>query len=96
MVTKTIFKTKDYTKVKFTYDDKTAESVKILGLNNDWNSPVEMSKKKDGTFSTEVSLPKNSQQEFKYLVNDAVWVNEPEADAQSSNGLGDSNSVINL
>ena len=96
MVTKTIFKTKDYTKVKFTYEDKAAESVKILGLNNDWNSPVELSKKKDGTFSIEVSLPKNTQQEFKYLVNDAVWVNEPEADAQSANGFGDANSVINL
>ncbi len=96
MITKTIYKTKDYSKVKFTYADKTAASVKILGLNNDWDTAVEMNKKKDGTFSTEIALPKNSSQTFKYLVDDTLWVTDPEADAQTADGFGASNSVINV
>ncbi len=55
-----------------------------------------MSKKKDGTFSCDVSLPKNLKHEFKYLVNQADWLNEPEADEQHPNGLGGNNSVIIL
>jgi hypothetical protein len=55
-----------------------------------------MSKKKDGTFSADVSLPKNSQHEFKYRVNESEWINEPEADSQQHNEFGGVNSVIVL
>ena len=96
MVQKTYFKTKDYCKVKFTYTLENAESVQILGLNSDWENAVLMNKKKDGTFSCDVSLPKDSRHEFKYLVNDTEWITDPEADAQHPNGLGSSNSVVIL
>ena len=55
-----------------------------------------MSKKKDGTFSAEVNLPKESKHEFKYRVNENEWLNEPEADAVEPNAFGGSNSVIVL
>ncbi len=96
MVQKTYFKTKDYCKVKFTFNLEDAETVEILGLNSDWENSIVMSKKKDGTFSSEVSLPKNSEHEFKYRVNDNIWVSEPEADKEISNSYGGSNSVIVL
>ena len=48
MVQKTYFKTKDYCKVKFTFNVENAETVEILGLNSDWENSVVMSKKKDG------------------------------------------------
>jgi hypothetical protein len=96
MVQKTYFKTKDYCKVKFSFKPENAETVEILGLNSDWEHSVVMSRKKDGTFTSEVSLPKNSQHEFLYRVNESEWVNEPEADSQSSNGFGGVNSVIVL
>jgi Glycogen recognition site of AMP-activated protein kinase len=96
MVQKTYFKTKDYCKVKFTFSLENAETVEILGLNSDWENSIIMSKKKDGTFTSELSLPKNSQHEFKYRVNGKEWVNEPEADSQNPNGLGGINSVIVL
>lgn len=94
MVQKTYFKTKDYCKVKFTFNIDTAETVEILGLNSDWENSIVMSKKKDGTFSCDVSLPKNSQHEFKYRVNENEWVNEPHADSQNINEFGGHNSVI--
>ncbi|MGI8581272.1 MAG: isoamylase early set domain-containing protein [Chitinophagaceae bacterium] len=96
MVQKTYFKTKDYCKVKFVINIENAETVEILGLNSDWENSIVMSKKKDGTFSCDVSLPKNLKHEFKYLVNQADWLNEPEADEQHPNGLGGNNSVILL
>ena len=94
MVQKTYFKTKDYCKVKFTFKVEDAETVEILGLNSDWENAIIMSKKKDGTFTCDVSLPKNSQHEFKYRVNETQWLNEPQADSQNINEFGGHNSVI--
>ena len=96
MIQKTCFKTKDYCKVKFSFSVENAETVEILGLNSDWENAVLMSKKKDGSFSCDVSLPKNSQHEFKYRVNASEWINDPEADSLSPNVYGGSNSVIVL
>ena len=96
MIQKTYFKTKDYCKVKFILNIDHAETVEILGLNSDWLNSIVLSKKKDGTFSKEVSLPKNLKQEFKYLVNKAEWINEPDADIQEPNEFGGTNSVLIL
>ena len=94
MVQKTYFKTKDYCKVKFTFNVENAETVEILGLNSDWENSIVMSKKKDGTFTCDVSLPKNTQHEFKYRINETEWVNDPNADRQNINEFGGHNSVI--
>ncbi len=94
MVQKVYLKKKDYCKVKFTFNFKNAETVEILGLNSDWGNSIVMSKKKDGSFTCDVSLPKNTQHEFKYLVNETLWVNEPEADSENPNVFGGSNSVV--
>lgn len=96
MVQKTYYKTKDYCKVKFSFTTENAETVEILGLNSDWENSIVMSRKKDGTFTTDVNLPKDSRHEFKYLVNETLWLNEPEADSETPNIYGGANSVIEL
>ncbi len=96
MIQKTYFKTKDYCKVKFSLKPENAETVAIAGLNSDWETLITMSKKKDGTFTAEVSLPKETVHEFKYLINESEWLTEPEADKQKKNEFGTSNSVIVL
>ena len=96
MVQKTYYKTKDYCKVKFSFTVENAETVEILGLNSDWENSVIMSRKKDGSFTADVNLPKDSKHEFKYLVNEKEWINEPEADEQAQNIFGGTNSVITL
>jgi hypothetical protein len=96
MIQKTYFKTKDYCKVKFILNIEHAETVEVLGLNSDWQNSIVLGKKKDGTFSGEVSLPKNIKQEFKYLVNKTEWINEPDADIQQPNEFGGNNSVLIL
>ena len=96
MIQKTYFKTKDYCKVKFTFAPENAETVEILGLNSDWENGIILKKKKDGSFSTEVSLPKDTQQQFKYLVNKTEWVNDTEADSELENEYGGTNSILVL
>jgi hypothetical protein len=96
MILKTYYKTKDYCKVKFSFKVENAETVEILGLNRDWQNSIIMSKKKDGSFSADVTLPKDSKHQFKYRVNENEWLNEPEADSQEPNEFGGSNSVIIL
>ena len=94
MVQKTYFKTKDYCKVKFTFAVENAETIELLGLNSDWQTSIVMSKKKDGTFTCDVSLPKNTEHQFKYRINENEWVNEPAADKEVANEFGGINSVI--
>jgi hypothetical protein len=96
MVQKTYYKTKDYCKVKFSFNVENAETIEILGLNSNWENSIIMSKKKDGSFSADVNLPKDSTHEFKYLVNEKEWLNEPEADTVKPNEYGGTNSVITL
>ncbi|MBI5371330.1 MAG: isoamylase early set domain-containing protein [Sphingobacteriales bacterium] len=94
MVTKTYYKTKDYCKVKFSFQAENAETIEILGLNSNWEDSIIMSRKKDGSFSADVNLPKDSRHEFKYLVNETQWINDPEADSQEPNVYGGTNSVV--
>jgi len=82
--------------VKFSFTDENAETVQIRGLNSDWQKSVLMAKKKDGSFAADVTLPKDSKHQFKYVVNETLWLNEPEADSQEPNEFGGSNSVIVL
>lgn len=96
MVQKTYFKTKDYCKVKFTFNPENAETVEIFGLNNDWNIAVNMKRKKDGSFWTELNLPKDSEHQFRYRINSIEWYNEPEADSEVPNTFGSTNSYIKL
>jgi Glycogen recognition site of AMP-activated protein kinase len=96
MIQKTYFKTKDYCKVKFSFSPENAETVEILGLNSDWQNGVVLKKKKNGTFSADVSLPKDSQQQFKYLVNKTQWLNDSDADSELTNEYGGTNSVLVL
>ena len=96
MIQKTYFKTKGYCKVKFSFAPENAETVEVLGLNSDWENSVILKKKKDGTFSADVSLPKDTQQQFKYLVNKTDWLNDTDADSELANEYGGTNSVLIL
>jgi len=94
MLQKTYLKTKDLCKVKFIVKPGNAEKVEVLGLNSDWENSILLNKKKDGTFSAEVTLPKNTEHEFKYRIDGTEWLDEPEADKQSPNAFGSTNSVL--
>ena len=94
MIEKKYFKTKDYCKVKFNLEIE-AKKVEILGLNGEWKKGLLMTKKKDGSFSADVNLPKDSQHEFKYLVDKKNWVTDPVTEA-TQNVFGTMNSVLSI
>lgn len=76
-----------------------AQTVKILGEFNNWDSDTEpMSKLKSGDFSQILKLEPGKEYQFKYLVDGIFWENEPEADKLVPNGIDkeDYNSVIVL
>ncbi len=96
MVSKTYYKTKDYCKVKFSFNTENADSIEVRGLNDDWESALIMKKKKDGEFVADINLPKNSTHQFKYLVNNTRWLNDPDTDELVPNEFGGSNCLISL
>lgn len=57
-----------------------------------------MNKLKSGDFTQALKLETGREYQFRYLVNDHYWANEPEADKQLHNGIneGENNSVIVL
>jgi len=76
-----------------------AETVKIVGEFNDWNTDVEpMKKLKSGDFTQTLKLDAEKEYQFKYLINDTDWINEEEADKMVPNGLveGEFNSALVL
>jgi 1,4-alpha-glucan branching enzyme len=96
MIQKTLYKTKEYSKVKFSIDAANAEQAEVVGLHGNWEKGIEMKKKKDGTFSVEVNLPKNTRHEFKYRLNNKEWLNEPAGDGEVTNVFGTTNSLVEL
>lgn len=94
MIEKKYFKTKDYCKVKFNLEID-AKKVELLGLNGEWKKGLTMTKKKEGSFSIEVNLPKDSEHEFKYLVDQKNWLSDPSA-AGIQNVFGTTNSVLSI
>jgi 1,4-alpha-glucan branching enzyme len=72
-----------------------AESVRILGDFNSWNHDAEPVKKlKNGGFSQTLKLNPGKEYHFRYLINDSVWDNEPEADKHVPNGMGTGNNSV--
>jgi hypothetical protein len=96
MIEKKYFKTKDSCKVKFSVQLKNVQHLEVLGLEGNWEEGIFMKKKKDGTFSCEVSLPKNSEHQFRYRLDGTEWIDDPQADALVHNEFGGTNSFIQI
>jgi 1,4-alpha-glucan branching enzyme len=81
-------------KVTFALPPDTAhESVRVVGEFNAWQgTPLE--RQKDGTWKATVALESGREYEFRYLVDNERWMNEPNADRHVSNPFGEDNSVV--
>ena len=95
---KQFLKSKPECKVTFKLTKKEVgdvDKVKLLGSFTNWEEkPVSMNKLKSGEFSTVVTLPSDQDFEYRFLINDSQWLNDPDADAYRQNGLGGENSLI--
>ena len=74
-----------------------ADSVSLVGDFNDWDPEAEpLARRKDGTFSTTISLESGRSYRFRYLLDQERWENDWEADTYVPNEFGSEDSVITV
>lgn len=99
-IKKQYVKSRDEIKVTFRIPKDLAPSaaeVRVVGEFNNWNTACEpMKKLKSGEFTAVLSFPRGENFQFKYLLNEDEWLNDPEADAYVANEFGQENSVLTL
>jgi len=100
-ISKQYLKTKPACKVTFKLAAErlpAATQVALLGEFNNWDPhALLMKKSKSGDFSTSVTLPNDSEFQFRYLVDGGTWLNDEDADAYLPSRVSyDENSVLRL
>lgn len=72
------------------------DNVRIAGDFNNWDTHCEpMKKLKQGGLTQTIQLSSGKKYQFKYLINDSVWANDPESDEFVPNGFpNEYNSLI--
>ena len=69
------------------------ESARVVGEFNAWEgTPLE--RQKDGSWKATVALSPGREYEFRYLVDNERWLNDPGADGHVHNPFGEDNSVV--
>ena len=75
-----------------------ADNVRIVGDFNEWDqSTAPMKKLKNGSFSATLTLAKDADYQFRYLLDDDKWENDGQADAYVTSPVSfDENSVLSV
>lgn len=67
--------------------DEPASRVSVVGTFNDWTPGVhELRRRSNGTRSVSVTVPAGQQVVFRYLAENGVWFDDPDADAVTDAG----------
>jgi 1,4-alpha-glucan branching enzyme len=97
-IEKKTLKSKPVCKVKFSLSGESyinAETICVSGEFNEWNSySTPMKKSKSGVWSATIDLETGKEYQFRYLINNQNWENDPEADKTAPSGHGSVNSVV--
>jgi predicted flap endonuclease-1-like 5' DNA nuclease len=85
MIKKSFAKTGKVCKATFNLPKEAVENAKEVALLGDFNNwdleqPTSMKKKKDGSFETTVELTPGREYQFRYLIDNARWENDWNAD----------------
>jgi 1,4-alpha-glucan branching enzyme len=74
-----------------------AQEVYLCGEFNDWSQTSHpLTRRKDGRFSTTLSLETGRDYRFRYLLDGEHWENDWEADTYLPNDFGSEDSVVRL
>ena len=71
-----------------------AENVHLVGDFNDWNCHSHPLTFSEDRWHITLELSRGAQYRFRYLLNDAQWCNDWNADSYVSNPLGGHDSVL--
>lgn len=89
-------KNKPVCKVTFIFKTE-AKSLVLVGDFNGWEeTATPMKKAKDGSFSVTVEMESGYEQQFRYIADGKIWLNDEAADKYVISSLGSENSVIIL
>ncbi|GAB3517521.1 isoamylase early set domain-containing protein [Photobacterium alginatilyticum] len=95
MIKKRVFKTKDEVEVTFEWPvDDDIDVISLVADFNQWEVKPMSLNKRTKTFKYKVRLGKNQSYQFRYLLNDNVWENDPDADSLVENDFGSKNSLL--
>ncbi|GLO61146.1 1,4-alpha-glucan-branching protein [Vibrio sp. MACH09] len=94
MLKKRFFKTKDEVEVTFEWPQGEESSVAVAGDFNGWEAAPLKLNKKNKAYSLRVRLAKDSSFQFRYLIDNETWENDPAADDYVRNSFGSDNSLI--
>jgi len=74
---------------------KRAKSAHVVGSFNNWSQwTTPMKKMKNGEFCIAIELPVGREYEFRYLLDNQNWVNEPEAESFVPTPFGDNKNCV--
>lgn len=95
MINKHFLKTKDEVEVTFELDaPDTSAKVAIVADFLNWQPKPMKKVAKSSTFKFKTRLPKDSEFQFRYLLDDQQWINDPGADNYIPNGFGGDNCLV--
>lgn len=69
------------------------ESARVVGEFNAWEG-TRLERQKDGTWKTTIALHPGREYQFRYLIDNERWMNDPDADRHVRNPYGEDNSVV--
>jgi len=95
MLTKKFFKTKNEADITFEFNRSDVKTAVLLGDFNDWQGVEMKFNKKSQSFKTKIRLPKDGIFHFRYLLDNAEWANDYQADQYLPNEFGSENSIVN-
>ena len=72
----------------------TGQSVHLVGDFNEWQATQALKRQKDNTWKLTLDLEPENEYQFRYLVDEQEWLNDPEADKYTPNPYGEENSVV--
>ena len=74
---------------------KNAKRAQVVGEFNNWtHSATPMKKLKNGTFVATIELPIGREYQFRYLLDNKVWMNDSDADRFVPTPFGDSENCV--
>jgi 1,4-alpha-glucan branching enzyme len=99
MLKKKYLKTKPVCEVTFQLPDGILEDaavtkVCLVGDFNDWDETANPMRKIKGVWKTTLKLEQEQEYQYRFLVNDAEWHNDWEADKYIPNNVDGDNSVV--
>ena len=97
MPKKTPAKNGSTAKVTFELRGIEAEAVHVAGDFNGWSTnETPLAKRKDGRFSTTLTLPAGREYRYRYVLDGEHWTNDTDADRYEPNEHGTEDGVIDL